>query len=90
MLINPEHTRHLNREKLAVLKVVHVIIVARDGAVGLIKVETQAFARDAMSVLAVDLLLEGLGGALIGLDAIDTLAEISPTTTAVKRKRSIL
>ena len=36
-----------------------------------------------MGVLAVDLLLESFGRALVGLDAIDTLAEISPTTTAV-------
>ena len=60
-----------------------MIVVARDRAVGLAPVTTQAPARDALRVLAIDLSLQRLGTALPGQNAIKALAEVLATTVAL-------
>ena len=83
MLIDTQHTWHLKRQELTVLKVVHVIVVTRDCAVRLAAIAGQAPARDALGVLPVDLFLESLGRAPPGQNAIQALAEVPAATAAV-------
>ncbi len=83
MLINAEDGRQLQRAQLAVFQVIHMIIIAGDGGVGFMKIYRQAFSRNALAVLAIDLFLESFGTALPGLNALKALAEIFTAGPAV-------